>query len=335
MSNLDDDLVPLGDVLAEREWADAVTLARADIERAMGRRQDAQGPIADYTSTLFDAGLGYNFVISKNALGPFGPGMSLRVEALYRHDAHGRSQLGIDAGPDQYFQDLVLGVGLRIPLGGRAGPAIEAPSEPVAVVPVEEAAPVEETPPPAEKPCEPPVPGQPISLEGCKEGDTLVLRGVNFEFDKSKLTVNAKALLDPVADALLARPDIKVEVDGHTDSRGSDSYNLKLSDARAASVMAYLTSRGVDAGRMTSKGFGETMPVADNATDDGRELNRRVELKITESAGGGAAEGVATGRPSSTGRSTQNSEPRSGSVVNPTRPRISSARAGVGRFPAS
>ncbi len=114
-----------------------------------------------------------------------------------------------------------------------------------------------------------------------------MLRGVNFEFDKAKLTVNAKALLDPVADALIARPDIKVEIDGHTDSKGSDAYNLKLSDARAASVVAYLVSRGVAADRMTSKGFGESQPVADNATDDGRELNRRVELKITESAGGG------------------------------------------------
>jgi len=255
-----------------------------------GQGKDAQGPIADYTTTLFDAGLGYNFVISKNALGPFGPGMSLRLEALYRHDAHGRNELGIDSGPDQYFQDLVIGLGLRIPLGGRAGAPVAAPSEPVAVVPVEEAAPVAEAPPPAEKPCEPPVPGQPISLEGCKEGDTLVLRGVNFEFDKSKLTVNAKALLDPVADALLARPDIKVEVDGHTDSKGSDAYNLKLSDARAASVMAYLVSRGVDAGRLGSKGFGESQPVADNATDEGRELNRRVALKVVERSGTASAE---------------------------------------------
>lgn len=253
-----------------------------------GQGKDLQGVIADYTTTLFDAGVGYNFTISKEALGPFGPGMALRLEALYRHDAHGRELAGIDAGPDQYFQDIVFGLGLRIPLGGRAGAPIPAPVEPVAVVPVEEPAPVEEVvaPPP---PCEPPVPGQPVNLDGCKEGDTFVLRGVNFEFDKAKLTVNAKQLLDPVADALIARPDIKIEVDGHTDSRGSDAYNQKLSEARAASVMAYLVERGVAADRMTSKGFGESMPVADNATDDGRELNRRVEIKITESGSGDAA----------------------------------------------
>ncbi len=259
---------------------------RLAASRSQGK--DTAGAIADYTSTIFDAGLGYLFTLSKEAIGPFAPGMALRVEALYRHDAHGRSGLGVDPSNDQYFQDIAINIGLRIPLGGRGGaPLVTAPTEEVAVVPVEEAAPVEAAPAPAPPPCEPPAPGQPINLDGCKEGDTLVLRGVNFEFDKAKLTVNAKALLDPVADALIARPDIKVEIDGHTDSKGSDAYNLKLSDARAASVVAYLVSRGVAADRMTSKGFGESQPVADNATDDGRELNRRVELKITESAGGG------------------------------------------------
>ncbi|MDP3294039.1 MAG: OmpA family protein [Nevskia sp.] len=251
-----------------------------------GQGKDVPGLVKDYTSTIFDAGLGYLFTLSKAPLGPFAPGIALRVEALYRHDAHGRSQLGISPSNDQYFQDIAINVGLRIPLGGRGwAPAVEAPKEEVAIVPVEEAA--APPPPPPPPPCEPPVPGQPINLDGCKEGDTLVLRGVNFEFDKAKLTVNAKALLDPVADALIARPDIKVEINGHTDSKGSDAYNLKLSDARAASVVAYLVGRGVAADRMTSKGFGESMPVADNATDEGREFNRRVELKITEANAGG------------------------------------------------
>lgn len=267
---------------------DLLSGAYVRLAASRGQGKDAPGLVRDYTSTIFDAGLGYLFTLSNKQLGPFAPGIALRVEALYRHDAHGRSQLGINPSSDQYFQDIAINVGLRIPLGGRgSAPVVAAPTEEVAVVPVEEAA--APPPPPPPPPCEPPVPGQPINLDGCKEGDTLVLRGVNFEFDKSKLTVNAKALLDPVADALIARPDIKVEIDGHTDSRGSDAYNLKLSDARAASVVAYLVSRGVAADRMTSKGFGETMPVADNATDDGRELNRRVELKITEASGGGVS----------------------------------------------
>ncbi|HKY19865.1 MAG TPA: OmpA family protein, partial [Vicinamibacterales bacterium] len=130
-------------------------------------------------------------------------------------------------------------------------------------------------------PCKSPAPGERVSLKGCGLGDTIVLRGVNFEFDKANLTVNAKTLLDNVAEELTAYPDIKVEVGGHTDAKGSDEYNQKLSERRAASVVKYLKSKGVAADRMTSVGYGETKPVADNETDEGRELNRRVELKIT------------------------------------------------------
>ena len=112
---------------------------------------------------------------------------------------------------------------------------------------------------------------------------TMVLQGVNFEFDEDRLTLNAKTLLDQVAGALTKRSDIKIELEGHTDSKGSDTYNQALSEARAASVKRYLIERGVDGGRMSTVGYGETMPVADNTTDEGRELNRRVQLKVTAS----------------------------------------------------
>ena len=75
---------------------------------------------------------------------------------------------------------------------------------------------------------------------------------------------------------------LKIELGGHTDSLGSDGYNLKLSEKRAVSVQKYLVGKGVEPGRMTARGYGETNPVADNGMDDGRELNRRVELKVTE-----------------------------------------------------
>jgi OOP family OmpA-OmpF porin len=140
--------------------------------------------------------------------------------------------------------------------------------------------PVNEEGCPVAKGCKTPEPGQAITLEGCAAGDTIVLQGVTFEFDKARLTPNAKVILDGVGDALIAKPEIKVEVGGHTDAKGSDAYNLKLSDSRAKSVEQYLIGRGIDAGRLSAKGYGETMPVADNATDEGRELNRRVELKI-------------------------------------------------------
>lgn len=130
-------------------------------------------------------------------------------------------------------------------------------------------------------PCKSPVPGERISLNGCGTGDVIVLRGVNFEFDKSRLTPNAKTILDGVAEELVAYPEIKIELGGHTDAKGSDEYNQSLSERRAASVVAYLKGRGITNDRMSSAGYGESQPVADNETDEGRELNRRVELKVT------------------------------------------------------
>ena len=73
---------------------------------------------------------------------------------------------------------------------------------------------------------------------------------------------------------------IQVEVQGHTDSDGSATYNLQLSDSRAQSVMQYLVEAGVDAERLQAKGYGEVVPIADNETDEGKEKNRRVEFKI-------------------------------------------------------
>ncbi|WP_169729260.1 OmpA family protein [Solimonas soli] len=168
------------------------------------------------------------------------------------------------------------------------GSPAPAPLAPVAEAPVE-VVPVE--PPPAPPPpspvCKQFAPGETLNLDGCKAGDKLVLHGVNFEFDKASLTVNAKTLLDQVVSELSRHPDIKVEIDGHTDSKGADAYNLKLSQRRADAVKAYLVAHGIAAERMTTQGYGETMPIGDNSTEDGREENRRVELKITE--GGEAA----------------------------------------------
>jgi outer membrane protein OmpA-like peptidoglycan-associated protein len=73
---------------------------------------------------------------------------------------------------------------------------------------------------------------------------------------------------------------IVIEMSAHTDSRGSDEYNFRLSDDRARSCMNYILLNGIDPSRITSKGYGETVPVATNNTDEGRQLNRRVEFKI-------------------------------------------------------
>jgi outer membrane protein OmpA-like peptidoglycan-associated protein len=108
-----------------------------------------------------------------------------------------------------------------------------------------------------------------------------ILERVYFETDKSIIKTESFSLLDEVATAILANPDIRlIEVAGHTDAEGDDSYNLQLSQARSEAVVAYLVERGVEAARLTAKGYGEAQPVADNNTVDGRAANRRVEFRI-------------------------------------------------------
>jgi OOP family OmpA-OmpF porin len=106
----------------------------------------------------------------------------------------------------------------------------------------------------------------------------LVLEGVNFEYDKAVLTADSTATLDKVLAGLRDWPEVRVEIGGHTDSRGTDAYNQKLSERRSEAVKAYFAERGIDPSRLTTRGFGESQPLADNKTDEGRARNRRVEL---------------------------------------------------------
>ena len=104
---------------------------------------------------------------------------------------------------------------------------------------------------------------------------------VNFAFDSSNLTASAKTNLDKLATVLKNNPDTNINIYGFTDSKGTDEYNLGLSDRRAAAVKAYLSSVGVENARMLTMGMGEKDPVATNDTDAGRAENRRVEFAIT------------------------------------------------------
>jgi outer membrane protein OmpA-like peptidoglycan-associated protein len=104
---------------------------------------------------------------------------------------------------------------------------------------------------------------------------------IYFDFNKATIKPISFPLLNEVGQALKDNPTIHVRVEGHTDSRGGDAYNLNLSQRRAESVRAYLIGRGIDADRMEARGFGKTMPIADNRTEVGRSQNRRVEFIIT------------------------------------------------------
>lgn len=104
---------------------------------------------------------------------------------------------------------------------------------------------------------------------------------VLFGFDRSDLNASAETNLDKLSNILKEYPDTNIEIQGHTDSKGADSYNLNLSEKRAQSVATYLRGRGISSGRVRTKGYGETAPVASNDTEDGRSQNRRVDFLIT------------------------------------------------------
>jgi outer membrane protein OmpA-like peptidoglycan-associated protein len=108
-----------------------------------------------------------------------------------------------------------------------------------------------------------------------------IMDKVQFETGSDKLLPVSFPLLDQVVDVMVANPQIElVEVQGHTDSTGTAAINRTLSQKRAESVRKYLVGKGVPKARLTSKGFGPDVPIADNATPEGREQNRRVEFKI-------------------------------------------------------
>ncbi|MBZ5487759.1 OmpA family protein [Halomonas aquamarina] len=118
--------------------------------------------------------------------------------------------------------------------------------------------------------------GTKVNALGCP--DSVVLNDVNFEFDSAELTSNARNILNGVAERLVNNPDVRVSIEGHTDSRGTAQYNKDLSQRRAESVTTYLAQRGVGSNRMRAVGYGEERPIASNDTDEGRAQNRRVEL---------------------------------------------------------
>jgi len=119
-----------------------------------------------------------------------------------------------------------------------------------------------------------------VDNSGCKLQARIQLRGVNFGNNSAKLTGASSAVLNDMATTLNRYPDQKVEIAGHTDSRGARSYNMSLSQKRAAAVRSYLISKGVSAGNLTSKGYGPDSPIADNKTRAGRASNRRVEMRL-------------------------------------------------------
>jgi OOP family OmpA-OmpF porin len=128
-------------------------------------------------------------------------------------------------------------------------------------------------PPPKEEPPPPPPPEEKIELR----------EKVQFKTDSAVLLPASYPTLDEAVKVMKDHPEIKkVRIEGHTDSTSTPDHNQKLSDDRAASVKEYFIKKGVEAERLSSKGYGQDKPIADNNTEEGRSQNRRVEIHITE-----------------------------------------------------
>jgi outer membrane protein OmpA-like peptidoglycan-associated protein len=140
---------------------------------------------------------------------------------------------------------------------------------------------VQQSPPPPPPPPAPPVAQAPPPPPPPAAKRKIVLRGVNFDFDKYNIRPDAVPILEQACKTLKDDPSINVQAQGYTDSVGTDAYNQRLSERRANAVREWLVKCGIPASRLTARGFGESNPVASNATPEGRAQNRRTELVVT------------------------------------------------------
>jgi outer membrane protein OmpA-like peptidoglycan-associated protein len=235
-----------------------------------GGMNDNIGPAGNFTEWLAEGGLG-----ALTGLGSQSGStrLQLRTEAKYRYEFV-KNVPGVPHNPG----DVVFGVGLQLMFGARTPPP----------PPVARALP----PPPPPEPAPPPPPPAPAPTCVAPAGfqvdancriieQTLVVRAVDFEFNSAELTLPARQTLDEVAVSLVKQPELKVEIQGYTDSTGSAEYNLHLSQKRSESVRSYLIGKAVNAVGLTAKGFGKANPIATNATTEGRAQNRRVAFQVT------------------------------------------------------
>jgi OOP family OmpA-OmpF porin len=218
------------------------------------------------TSFIGEMGAGFTYELHDNFL--------LRSDVRYRYNHNFNAALR--PGTDEYH-DMTVNVGFVVPFGAK--PHTEAKLEIPVAAPAEDCSTMDSDGDGANNcldKCPGTIGGSKVDSQGCPI--SLELKGVNFKYDSAELTPNAMIILDGVADSLKNYPQKNdIEVHGHTSSEGTTRHNMKLSQRRSQSVVDYLIQRGV-ANRLFAKGLGEDHPIADNSSEEGRSLNRRVEL---------------------------------------------------------
>lgn len=212
--------------------------------------------------------------------------LQLVAEIGWRADGALKGTDKLNLGEIRNFENTFFGLGLHYNFGKHAE---SQPAPATVAAPVVQAPP----PPPEAKPVPPPAdtdndgvydssdrcPNTPAGDKVDENGCSLtMLIVVNFDFSKSTIKAEFSARLDEFVQFLKDVPSAKGVIEGHTDSVGSESFNQNLSERRAEAVKAYVVSRGIDASRLETRGYGETKPIADNATVEGRAANRRTEF---------------------------------------------------------
>jgi len=227
-------------------------IGSAEIDVDLRDESGAQRSLDD-TASAYQAGAGLSYDATRNLVLSLGY-RYLETDEIRFAGTPGTPPSALEPGTpgtpavdEHYRTDSVL-AGLRYVFGGRE-------QRPVAAAPA---------------------PAEVAALE------TVVLRPVNFQFDRAELTEPSKQTLDEIAARLAGRPDLKVTIQGYTDDRGTEQYNEQLGERRAQAVRDYLASKGIPAGNVEIASGGEAQPVADNATPEGRAHNRRAEVRTPE-----------------------------------------------------
>lgn len=216
-----------------------------------------------------EAGVGVSYELNDH--------LSIRSDVRYRYNNNFNAH--VQPGTDE-FHDMTVNLGVVIPFGEKPKYVAKSESRMDAAVAPKDDCSIRDSDNDGVNDCLDKCPGTikgaTVDNKGC--AIRLILKGQHFKYDSAELSLNAKELLDGVAKDLIAYPQKnEIEVQGHASSEGADSYNMKLSERRAHSVVEYLKMKGIT-NKLTAKGYGETQPIADNATEAGKSENRRVEL---------------------------------------------------------
>lgn len=258
------------------------------LSAGLGVVQNDRSPGGDATDFMTQVGAGMFIKAWESSDGS--RSFALRPELKARWD---------DAGSAGHLRDYIGTLGFQYSFGSPPPKPVETPPPPPPPPP----APTPPPPPPppgdADKDgvldnvdkCPDTPPGVAVDAYGCTRKGSITLEGVTFETNSARLTPESQSILDTIATDLNKYPRLRIELQGHTDSSGSDQYNLTLSQQRADSVRTYLIEQGVPATRLVARGYGEGQPIDDNKTAEGRSRNRRVVMFVVDNPGDVQVEG--------------------------------------------